>query len=129
MNNIMSTILEMINLLKIIEPSLRNEEKHVMLVDFSSSKNKKRGNPFRLWEVWLRRRLKRLTQKGLASIVAKMTIRRGTARLIWSPGRNWHEMFHRLQVIMSLRLILFLMTTYGYKIPIVAHTYALICRA
>ena len=42
MNNIMSTILEMINFLKIIEPSLRNEEKHVMLVDSSSSKNKKK---------------------------------------------------------------------------------------
>ena len=30
---------------------------------------------------------------------------------------------------MSLRLILFFLTTYGYAIPVVAHTYGLICRA
>ena len=38
-------------------------------------------------------------------------------------------MHHLLQVFMSLRLILFLFTTYGYVIPVVAHTYSLICRA
>ena len=30
---------------------------------------------------------------------------------------------------MSLRLILFLLTTYGYIISVVAHTYKLICKA
>ena len=30
---------------------------------------------------------------------------------------------------MSLRLILFFLTTYGFEIPVVAHTYGLICRA
>ena len=30
---------------------------------------------------------------------------------------------------MSLRLILLLLTTYGYAIPVVVHTYGLICRA
>ena len=30
---------------------------------------------------------------------------------------------------MSYKLILFLMATFGYWIPVVAHTYVLICRA
>ena len=30
---------------------------------------------------------------------------------------------------MSLKLILFLMATFRYWIPVVAHTYAMICRA
>ena len=30
---------------------------------------------------------------------------------------------------MSLKLILFLVTTYRYMIPVVAHTYGLICKA
>ena len=34
-------------------------------------------------------------------------------------------MLHLLQVFMSLRLILFLLTTYGYMITVVAHTYVL----
>ena len=38
MNNIGSTIPKLINLLKTVEPSLRKEEKHVMLVDSSCSK-------------------------------------------------------------------------------------------
>ena len=45
MNNIVPTILELINLLEIAEFSLRKEKKHVMLVDSfgskKSSKNKK----------------------------------------------------------------------------------------
>ena len=41
-NNIMSTILELINLLKIVESSLRKMEKYVMLMNSSSSRNKKR---------------------------------------------------------------------------------------
>ena len=38
-------------------------------------------------------------------------------------------MFHLLDAFMSLRLILFLLTTYEYMILVVAHTYGLICRA
>ena len=38
-------------------------------------------------------------------------------------------MHHHLKVFMPLWLILFLLTTYGYAIPVVAHTYGLICRA
>ena len=45
MNNIVSTIPELINLLEIIESSLRKEKKHVVLMDSfgskKSSKNKK----------------------------------------------------------------------------------------
>ena len=37
-------------------------------------------------------------------------------------------MHHHFQVFMSLRLILFLLTTYGYMILVVAHIYGLICR-
>ena len=47
MNNIMSTIPELINLLETAESSLRKEKKYVMLMDSSdskkSSKNKKRS--------------------------------------------------------------------------------------
>ena len=32
---------------------------------------------------------------------------------------------HLLQIFMSLRLILFLLNTYGYMITVVAHTYVL----
>ena len=52
-----------------------------------------------------------------------------TPRPTWSRRTRWHVMHHHLQVFMSLRLILFLITTYGYVIQIVAHTYALIFRA
>ena len=38
-------------------------------------------------------------------------------------------MHQHLHVFMSLKLILFLMETFGYWIPIVAHTYVMICRA
>ena len=38
-------------------------------------------------------------------------------------------MHQHLQVFMSLKLILFLMETFGYWIPVVAHTYAMICKA
>ena len=37
-------------------------------------------------------------------------------------------MHHHLQVFFSLRLILFFLTTYGYMILVVAHTYGMICR-
>ena len=40
-NYIVPTILELINLLKTTESSLRKEKKHVMLMDFSGSKSKK----------------------------------------------------------------------------------------
>ena len=47
MNNIMSTIPELINLIEAVESSLRKEKMHVMLMDSSSSKknskNKKRS--------------------------------------------------------------------------------------
>ena len=38
-------------------------------------------------------------------------------------------MLHLIQVFMSLRLILFLLITYRYMIPVVAHTFGLICKA
>ena len=38
MNHIVSTILELINLLKTVESSLRKEKKHVMLMDSYGSK-------------------------------------------------------------------------------------------
>ena len=72
---------------------------------------------------------KRYPQRVFASIVVKMAIGRGTARPTWSRRTRWHVMHHLLQVFMSLRLILFLLTTYGYAIPVLAHTYGLICRA
>ena len=38
-------------------------------------------------------------------------------------------MHHHLQVFMSLKLILFLLSTNGYTIPVMAHRYGLICKA
>ena len=72
---------------------------------------------------------KRLPQRVFASIVVEMAIGRGIAKPTWSRRRRWHVMHHHLQVFMSLKLILFLLTTNGYTIPVVAHTYGLICRA
>ena len=40
----------------------------------------------------------------------------------------WHVMHQHLKVFMSLKLILFLMATFGYWIPVVAHTYVMISR-
>ena len=64
MNNITSTILELINMLKTIEPSLRKEGKSVMIMEPSSSKKSSRTrrkiSPLTPREVWPRRR-----QKGL----------------------------------------------------------------
>ena len=42
MNNMVSTIPKLIDLLNTTKPSLRKEEEHVMLMDTSSSKNKKK---------------------------------------------------------------------------------------
>ena len=100
MNHIVSTLPKLINVLKI-----------------TKGKN------------WLIRRPKRLHRNGLSSIMVKLAIRRGTARPSWNLGRRWHMMLHHLHVFMSLRLILFLLITLWYVIPIVAHTYGLICRA
>ena len=84
MNYIVSTMSELVNVLKIAK------------------------------ENWLRRKEKRLPRKRLASIVVKMAIGRGTIRPTWSRRRRWHVRHHHLEVFMTLRLILFLLTTYGY---------------
>ena len=50
-------------------------------------------------------------------------------RPTWSQRIKWHVMRHHLQVFMSLRFILFLLTKYRYMIPVLAHTYGLRCGA
>ena len=84
MNYIMSTICELINLLDIDESSLIKEKKHVMLVDVPVLRKvpriRREINPLRLREMWQRKRLKRLHLKGVASIVVKLAIGKGTAR-------------------------------------------------
>ena len=99
MNYIVSTIPKLINVLKIVR------------------------------ENWLRRRLKRLPCKELASIVVKLAIGRTTTRPTWNLERRWNVMLHLLQVFMSLRLILFLLTTLRYMITVMAYTHGMICRA
>ena len=99
MNYIVSTIPKLINVLKIVR------------------------------ENWLRRRPKRLPCKELASIVVKLAIGRTTTRPTWNLERRWNVMLHLLQVFMSLRLILFLLTTLRYMITVMAYTHGLICRA
>ena len=105
----------------------------MMLVDSfgyeKSSKNKNISKSTQDKGDVVEKRPKRLHQQGLASIVVKLSIGRGTTRPTQSQRRSWHVMHHHLQVFMSLRLILFLLTTYGYMIPVVAHTYGLICKA
>ena len=68
-----TTISDLINLLKTVEPTLKKEGKTVMLMDFFGSKKsfknkKKRGNPLKHREVWLRRRQNKQPQNVLASI-------------------------------------------------------------
>ena len=43
MNNITSTIPKLINMLKTVEPSIKNEGKSMMLVDYSCSKKEKKS--------------------------------------------------------------------------------------
>ena len=68
MNNIMSTIPELMNLLKIVEPSLRKEKNHVMLMDSSiskkSSKNKKKRKSTQVVGGLGEKKAKELTPKG-----------------------------------------------------------------
>ena len=88
MNSKETTILELINLLKIVEPALKKECKVVMLVDSSSSKksskNKKKRKSTKAQGGVAKKKASRQPQKVLTSIVARMAIRRETTRPIWS---------------------------------------------
>ena len=77
MDHIISTIPELIDVLKIVEGEMVE----------------KKG--------------KEIARKKLASVVVKLAIGRGTARPTWNLRRRWHVMLHHLQVFISLRLILF----------------------
>ena len=48
MNNIESSVPELINLLKLVEPTLKKEGKTIMLVDSSSFKNTKKRKSTKL---------------------------------------------------------------------------------
>ena len=66
MNYIISTTLDLINLLKITEGKLGDKK------------------------------AKKLPRKRLASIVVKLAIGRGTTRPTWGPRKRWHVMLHLL---------------------------------
>ena len=87
MNNTEFTIPELINMLRVVEPSLKIEGKVMMLMEPSGSKRflRTRRSLLRQREVWLRIRPKRQPQKGLASIMVRVATGGGTARPIWSP--------------------------------------------
>ena len=69
MNNIMSTISELINLIEAVESSLRKEKMHVMLMDSSSSKNNSKN-----------KKISKFThvEGGVAEKKAKETAPKGT---------------------------------------------------
>ena len=99
MNYIVSTIPELINVLKIVEGK------------------------------WAEKNAKETTSKQTCFYCGQVGHWKRNCRPTWSRRRRWHMMHHHLQVFMSLRLIWFLLTTLRYVIPVVAHTYGLICRA
>ena len=65
MNNIESSIPKLINLLKIVEPTLKKESKVVMLMDTSRSKNKKKKKSMKPVGGAAGRRPKRKHQRDL----------------------------------------------------------------
>ena len=74
MNYKETTILELVNLLKTVEPTLKNEGKIVMLVDSSGSKNKKKRKSTK-------------ARGGVAKKKAKQTASKGTC---FHCGKNGH---------------------------------------
>ena len=116
MNDKESSIPKLINLLKIVEPTLKKKGKIVMLVDSSSSKTSSKNNNKR-----------KFTKRkgGAARKKAKETSSKGTCFHCGKEG-HWKKICkayleskkkvacHHHQVFMSLRLILFIMTTFGY---------------
>ena len=68
MNKIMSTTPELINLLKTVESSLRNEKRHVMFMDSSSSKktskNKKKSKSTQVEGGMAKKKAKETAPKG-----------------------------------------------------------------
>ena len=121
MNDKETTIPELINLLKTVEPTLVKEGKTMMLVNSSSSKIGSKNNKKRKITKQKgggagaqRKRSKRHPRKVHASIVVKKAIGRQIARRTWSQRRRLHVMHQHLQVFMSLNLILFLMATFRY---------------
>ena len=89
----------------------------MMLKDSFSSKksstNKKKRKFTKQKGGVAKKKVKEMFSKGTCFIVAKKAIGREIERSTWSQRRRWHVMHHHLQVFMSLRLILFLMTTFG----------------
>ena len=64
MNSKKTTILELINLLKIVELALKKEGKVVMLVDSSSSKNKKKRKSTKAQGGVAKKKAKQTASKG-----------------------------------------------------------------
>ena len=88
MNNIESSISELIDMLKTIKPSLKKKGKAVclwsLLVLRRVLRIRKRRNPQSKGRCG-KKRPKRQPQKGLASIVARVATGGGIARPTWSP--------------------------------------------
>ena len=80
MNDKETSILELINLIKIVEPTLKKEGKTVMLVDFFGSKNKKKRK-ITNQKVWEAKKKAKETSSVLASIVVEKAIGREITRL------------------------------------------------
>ena len=101
MNDKESSIPELVNLLKTVEPTLKKEGKIVMLVDSSSSKKgsknkKKRKITKKKGGVAKKKRLRRRPQRVHASIVEKKTIGREIPRPTWSQIRRWNVLHQHI---------------------------------
>ena len=126
-------ISELINLLKIVEPTLKNEDKTVMLVNSSVSKKGSKN---------IKTTKKPMKEKGgVTKKKVKKTTPKGTCFHCGQDGhwrRNCKAYLGSLKkkaldapstlVCLSLRLILFLIIINGYWILVMVLTYALICK-
>ena len=129
MNDITSTILELINMLKTVEPSIKKKGKSMMLVDSSSSKNKNN-----------KKKKSTKPKGGVAKKKAKETAPKGTCFHCGHWKRNWKvylesmkkKAFDALSTLGMFVIkvnIVSINNLYEYWIPVVTHTYALICKA
>ena len=79
-----------------------------------SSKNKKKRYMTKKNGGVDKKKAKENSSKGTCFHYVEEAIEREIARPTWSRRRRWHMMHHHLQVFISLRLILFLLTNFRY---------------
>ena len=117
MNDKETTIPELINLFKTVEPTLIKEGKTVMLMNSPSSKkgskNKKKRKITKQKGGAIKKKVKETSSKGVCFHCGKEG--REIARPTWSQRRRWHVMHQHLQVFMSKKVACFCLVSYSSR--------------